>query len=146
MNVANRFSGNYHRRPEPAAAGLPGRANRLGVLGRPGHTEGAVDIASLAGLVGVICEIANDDGTMSRLTDLEKFANAHGLHIITIDALIEYCSSHDLKVKRYAQSRMPTPFGAFNAIAYRGGLTGTEHVALTLGELREQEDFSTRAL
>ncbi|PCD64406.1 bifunctional 3,4-dihydroxy-2-butanone-4-phosphate synthase/GTP cyclohydrolase II [Rhizobium hidalgonense] len=125
---------------------FPLRANRLGVLGRPGHTEAAVDLARLAGLApaGVICEIANDDGTMSRLPDLEKFAIEHGLHIVTIDALIEYCRSRDTRVKRYAQSFMPTRFGDFKAIAYRDSLTGTEHLALTLGELCEKEDVLVR--
>lgn len=71
---------------------FPLRANPQGVLGRPGHTEAAVDLCKLAGLAaaGVICEIANEDGTMSRLPDLEVFAKRHGLLLIAIEDLISY--------------------------------------------------------
>ncbi|UWU24711.1 3,4-dihydroxy-2-butanone-4-phosphate synthase (plasmid) [Rhizobium sp. CB3060] len=71
---------------------FPLRAHPAGVLGRPGHTEAAVDLAKLAGRSGsgVICEVANDDGTMARLPDLEKFAERHGLLLVTIEDLIAY--------------------------------------------------------
>ncbi|MBB5574905.1 MULTISPECIES: 3,4-dihydroxy-2-butanone-4-phosphate synthase [Rhizobium] len=71
---------------------FPLRAHPAGVLGRPGHTEAAVDLARLAGYSGsgVICEVANDDGTMARLPDLEKFAERHGLLLVTIEDLITY--------------------------------------------------------
>ena len=71
---------------------FPLRANPRGVLGRPGHTEAAVDFARLAGFnaSGVICEVANDDGTMARLEDLEKFAARHQLHLVSIEDLIAY--------------------------------------------------------
>jgi len=71
---------------------FPLRAHPGGVLSRPGHTEAAVDLAKLAGLSpsGVICEVANDDGTMARLPELEKFAEKHGLRLITIEDLIAY--------------------------------------------------------
>lgn len=71
---------------------FPLRAHPNGVLSRPGHTEAAVDLARLAGLSpsGVICEVANDDGTMARLPELETFAERHGLHLITIEDLIAY--------------------------------------------------------
>jgi len=71
---------------------FPVRAHPNGVLSRPGHTEAAVDLARLAGLSpsGVICEVANDDGTMARLPELEQFAERHGLHLITIEDLIAY--------------------------------------------------------
>jgi 3,4-dihydroxy 2-butanone 4-phosphate synthase len=71
---------------------FPLRANPDGVLGRPGHTEAAIDLSRLAGKAacGVICEIANDDGTMARLPDLEIFAEQHGLHLVTIEDLIAY--------------------------------------------------------
>ncbi|MBB3659060.1 3,4-dihydroxy 2-butanone 4-phosphate synthase [Rhizobium sp. BK650] len=73
---------------------FPLRAHPNGVLSRPGHTEAAVDLARLAGLSpsGVICEVANDDGTMARLPELEQFAERHGLHLITIEDLIAYRS------------------------------------------------------
>lgn len=71
---------------------FPLRAHPDGVLGRPGHTEAAVDLARLAGRAasGVICEVANDDGTMARVPELEIFADRHGLHLITIEDLIAY--------------------------------------------------------
>jgi 3,4-dihydroxy 2-butanone 4-phosphate synthase len=71
---------------------FPLRAHPNGVLSRPGHTEAAVDLARMAGLSpsGVICEVANDDGTMSRLPQLEAFAERHGLHLITIEDLVAY--------------------------------------------------------
>ena len=74
---------------------FPLRANPKGVLGRPGHTEAAVDLCKLAGLApaGVICEVANDDGTMSRLPNLESFAKRHGLLLIAIEDLINYISN-----------------------------------------------------
>jgi len=74
---------------------FPLRAHPDGVLSRPGHTEAAVDLAKLAGMStsGVICEVANDDGTMARLPDLEVFAEKHGLLLVTIEDLIVYRSS-----------------------------------------------------
>lgn len=74
---------------------FPLRAHPNGVLSRPGHTEAAVDLAKLAGLSpsGVICEVANDDGTMARLPELEAFAERHGLHLITIEDLVAYRAS-----------------------------------------------------
>ncbi|MCF8479336.1 MAG: 3,4-dihydroxy-2-butanone-4-phosphate synthase [Rhodospirillum sp.] len=71
---------------------FPLRANPRGVLARPGHTEAAVDLSRLAGFPpsGVICEIARDDGTMSRLPDLERFAHRHGLPLVTIEDLVRY--------------------------------------------------------
>ncbi|NKK67855.1 3,4-dihydroxy-2-butanone-4-phosphate synthase [Rhizobium leguminosarum] len=84
-------------RAKPAEFARPGhifplRANPRGVLGRPGHTEAAVDLARLAGRIpaGVICEVANDDGTMSRLPELTLFAERHNLPLVTIEDLVAY--------------------------------------------------------
>ncbi|MBB4440599.1 MULTISPECIES: 3,4-dihydroxy-2-butanone-4-phosphate synthase [Rhizobium] len=84
-------------RAKPADFARPGhifplRANPRGVLGRPGHTEAAVDLARLAGRIpaGVICEVANDDGTMSRLPELTLFAKRHNLPLVTIEDLVAY--------------------------------------------------------
>lgn len=79
---------------------FPLRANPKGVLGRPGHTEAAIDLCRLAGKAesGVICEIAKDDGTMARLPDLEIFAAQHNLHLITIEDLIAYLQTSGSKV------------------------------------------------
>lgn len=75
---------------------FPLRAHPRGVLGRPGHTEAAIDLARLAGLSpsGVICEVAKEDGTMARLPDLDVFAERHGLHLVTIEDLIAFRSRH----------------------------------------------------
>ncbi|MGI2035417.1 3,4-dihydroxy-2-butanone-4-phosphate synthase [Rhizobium panacihumi] len=74
---------------------FPLRAHPEGVRARPGHTEAAVELARLAGRApsGVICEVANDDGTMSRLPQLEVFAEKHGLLVVTIEDLIEYLNT-----------------------------------------------------
>ncbi|RWY84938.1 3,4-dihydroxy-2-butanone-4-phosphate synthase [Rhizobium leguminosarum] len=88
-------------RAKPADFARPGhifplRANPRGVLGRPGHTEAAVDLARLAGRIpaGVICEVANDDGTMSRLPELTVFAERHNLPLVTIEDLVAYLDLH----------------------------------------------------
>jgi len=116
---------------------FPLRANPLGVLGRPGHTEAAVDLSRLAGRTpcGVICEIANDDGTMARLPQLEVFAKAHNLHLITIEALIAYRRRTESFVQETSSSKMPTRFADFQATTFVCKLTGVEHVALTCGNL-----------
>ncbi|MQB07972.1 bifunctional 3,4-dihydroxy-2-butanone-4-phosphate synthase/GTP cyclohydrolase II [Agrobacterium tumefaciens] len=125
---------------------FPLRANPLGVLGRPGHTEAAIDFARLAGFspAGVICEIANDDGTMSRLPELKEFAALHGLHIVTIEALIEYRKASEPQVKRYSESQMPTRFGDFQAIVYRDTTSGAEHIAFVYGDVAGREDVPVR--
>lgn len=117
---------------------FPLEARDGGVLVRSGHTEAAVDISRLAGLnpSGVICEIMNDDGSMSRLPDLIPFAKKHGLKIATIADLIAYRLKHDHTVERV----LCKPFesihgGAFNMTIYRSELDETEHVALTIGDV-----------
>lgn len=86
---------------------FPLRAHPFGVIGRRGHTEAATDLAHLAGLApaGVICEIANDDGTMSRLPQLIEFAHRHGLLIVTIEALYQ----HRLELAGRARHVRPEP-------------------------------------
>lgn len=125
---------------------FPLRANPSGVLGRPGHTEAAVDLARLAGRTpcGVICEIANDDGTMARLPQLEVFAKAHSLRLITIEALIAYRRKTENFVQETSSSKMPTRFGDFRATTFVCKLTGVEHVALTCGDLSKQPRVPVR--
>ena len=91
------------------------------MLRRPGHTEAAVDLARLAGLrpAGVLCELVNDDGTMMRLPDLRRFADEHGLALITIADLIAYRRPHEQQVERVAEARLPTEYGVFRAVGYR---------------------------
>ena len=78
---------------------FPLRAHPRGVRARPGHTEAAVDLARLAGMApsGVICEVANDDGTMARLPELTVFAARHGMPLISIEDLIAYLDAREEK-------------------------------------------------
>lgn len=127
---------------------FPLRARRGGVLVRTGQTEGAVDLARLAGLkpAGVICEIMNDDGSMARLPDIEKFAATHNLKIATVAELIQYRLRHDSLVHRIAEARLPTRFGGdFRAVVYRSDVDGGEHLALVRGEITPDVPTLVRA-
>ena len=109
-----------------------------GVLVRAGHTEAAVDVARLAGLnpSGVICEIMNEDGTMSRLDDLVAFAQLHNLRIGTIRDLIAYRRRHDHNVEKIAEARFTSRHGGeWTAITYRNKAIGAETLALVKGRL-----------
>ncbi len=119
---------------------FPIRAREGGVLVRAGHTEASVDLARLAGLkpAGVICEIMNDDGSMARMPDLEKFAAKHGLKIITIRDLIAYRLRNESLVKREVETRLPTPWGEFRLYAYTNIIDPFTHVALVMGEVNEE--------
>ncbi len=115
---------------------FPLRAKDGGVLVRGGQTEGTVDLARMAGSreAGVICEIMNDDGTMSRMPELEVFADKHDLKICTISDLIAYRRHTEMLVERIAQDLpMPTPFGDFKMHLFKCQLDGKEHIALTRG-------------
>jgi GTP cyclohydrolase II/3,4-dihydroxy-2-butanone 4-phosphate synthase len=125
---------------------FPIRAKEGGVLERAGHTEASVDIAKLAGLypAGVICEIMNKDGTMARLPELQTFAKAFNLKIITIEDLIKYRLRKDRTIERVASATLPTAYGLFKVHAYRNKLNGEEQVALTMGEWKEDEPVLVR--
>lgn len=114
---------------------FPLRARQGGVLKRAGHTEAAVDLARLAGLVpaGVICEIQNADGSMARLQELAVYARRHGLRLISIADLIRYRLETERFVRRQAEADLPSSFGRFRAIGYRNELDGSEHVAIVKG-------------
>ncbi|WP_354643626.1 bifunctional 3,4-dihydroxy-2-butanone-4-phosphate synthase/GTP cyclohydrolase II [Kitasatospora camelliae] len=116
---------------------FPLRAVEGGVLVRPGHTEAAVDLARLAGLApaGAIAEVVNDDGTMARLPELVAFAREHGLAIISIEDLIAYRRRTELHVTRAATTGLPTAYGEFTAVGYKGTIDGVEHLALVAGGL-----------
>jgi 3,4-dihydroxy 2-butanone 4-phosphate synthase/GTP cyclohydrolase II len=111
-------------------------AKKDGVLVRAGHTEASVDLARLAGLspAGVICEIINEDGTMARRPDLEKFAQSHGLKIVSVADLIAYRCGQEKLVRREAETHLPNRFGRFQMIGYSGG-NHQESVALVYGDL-----------
>ncbi len=117
-----------------------------GVLRRAGHTEATVDLCRLAGLqpVGVICEIMNDDGTMARLPDLVKFADRHGLLILTIADLIAYRKKREKLVERACEAELPTQSGHFRIVTFRDILTGQEHVALVKGDVAGEESVLVR--
>lgn len=118
-----------------------------GVLVRTGHTEASVDISRMAGLnpSAVICEIMNDDGTMARLDDLVKFAQFHGLKIGTIEDLVAYRMEKDHFVKHIASSDFTSQNGDdFNIHVYRNFLDGKEHVALSKGQPKQDEESLVR--
>lgn len=125
---------------------FPLRAKEGGVLVRAGHTEASVDLARLAGLypAAVICEIMNEDGTMARLPQLEKFAERWGLKIITIRDLIAYRHQHERLVTRLAEANLPTRYGDFRIIAYRSKVDVNEHVALVRGDIAGDEPVLVR--
>jgi 3,4-dihydroxy 2-butanone 4-phosphate synthase/GTP cyclohydrolase II len=127
---------------------FPLRARRGGVLVRTGQTEGAVDLARLAGLkpAGVICEILKDDGTMARLPDLERFAATHALKICTIADLIEYRLRCDSLVHRAADAKITSRYGGeFRMIVYHTDVDDGEHVALVKGDVGTEAPVLVRA-
>ncbi|MDV5860009.1 bifunctional 3,4-dihydroxy-2-butanone-4-phosphate synthase/GTP cyclohydrolase II [Pseudomonas mendocina] len=125
---------------------FPLMAQPGGVLARAGHTEAACDLARMAGFEpsGVICEIMNDDGTMARRPELEKFAEEHGLKIGTIADLIHYRLIHERTVERISEQPLDTELGQFNLVTYRDGVENTAHMALTLGTICAEEPTLVR--
>jgi 3,4-dihydroxy 2-butanone 4-phosphate synthase/GTP cyclohydrolase II len=125
---------------------FPLRYREGGVLKRAGHTEAAVDLARLAGLspAGVLAEVVNDDGTMSRLPELERFAAEHGLAMISIADLIRYRRHREKLVKRISEARIPTKYGEFTAYVFESLLDGTEHMAFVRGEVAGKSDVLVR--
>jgi 3,4-dihydroxy 2-butanone 4-phosphate synthase / GTP cyclohydrolase II len=127
---------------------FPLRARSGGVLVRAGQTEGSVDLARLAGLnpAGVICEIMNDDGTMARLPDLERFAREHGLHIVSIADLIQYRLRMDRLVRRVREAtlRFDQTGATWRAVVYENELNGQQVVAFVQGELHATEPTLVR--
>ena len=117
-----------------------------GVMVRPGHTEAIVDLCNIAGMypAGVVCEIMNDDGSMSRLPDLEVFAAEHGLKILSIAQIIAHRRRYQVEIKLVAEARMPTKYGEFTAYAYESPYDPGEHIALTIGEWEPDEPVLTR--
>ena len=115
-------------------------AKEGGVLRRTGQTEGAVDLARLAGLrpAGVICEIMNDDGTMARLPELRAFAREHRLRILSIADLIKYRMHTESHVYRAAEASLPSRFGDFRTIVFKNEIDHVDHIALVCGEIRSE--------
>jgi 3,4-dihydroxy 2-butanone 4-phosphate synthase/GTP cyclohydrolase II len=111
---------------------FPLRARNGGVLVRAGQTEASVDLARIAGLnaSAVICEIMNEDGTMSRVPQLHEFCRQHNLKMLTVADLIRYRMQHERYVRRVAEAVLPTRFGDFRMIAYSSDVDHDQHVAL----------------
>jgi 3,4-dihydroxy 2-butanone 4-phosphate synthase/GTP cyclohydrolase II len=125
---------------------FPLRARPGGVLQRAGQTEGSVDLARLAGVrpAGVICEIMNEDGTMSRVPELMKFSKKHGIRIVTIKDLIEYRIQKEMLVHRVADVKLPTKYGEFRAVAYSNEMDQNTHLALIKGEINPKAPVLVR--
>ena len=125
---------------------FPLQAKAGGVIERPGHTEATVDLCRLAGCkpVGLCCEIMNDDGTMARLDDLQKFAKEHELKIATIEQLIKYRKEHEVFVEEVTKAKLPTRYGDFIIHGFINKLNGEHHVALTMGDITTDEPVIVR--
>ncbi len=125
---------------------FPLRARDGGVLTRAGHTEAAVDLATLAGLypAGVICEIMNEDGTMARMSELEKFAEKHQLKLISIKDLIAYRYRTETKVKRIVETDLPTAYGNFRLILFASEVDKKQHIALVKGDIKAGDNVLVR--
>jgi 3,4-dihydroxy 2-butanone 4-phosphate synthase/GTP cyclohydrolase II len=121
---------------------FPLRARAGGVLVRAGQTEGAVDLARLAGLkaAGVICEIMNEDGSMARVPELLKFCEKHNLKIASIAKLIEYRLQRESQIRRVEQVNLPTDYGEFKLIAYASITSSEPHLALCKGDIGETDE------
>ena len=125
---------------------FPLRAREGGVLVRAGQTEASVDLARLAGLypAGVICEIMAEDGTMERLEGLRRYADRHGLRLITVKDLIAYRMRTEKLVKRVAEFNLPTTSGNWKGVAYETTIDGNTHVALVMGDIGSGKDVLVR--
>jgi len=125
---------------------FPLRAKSGGVLVRPGQTEASVDIARIAGLypAGVICEIMNEDGTMSRLPQLQEFAAQHNLKMISVAELVRYRIRKEQLVRPVVETDLPTVYGRFRAIAYENVINGDVHLAMVMGDVRTDDPVLVR--
>src|SRR3954463_16128624 len=125
---------------------FPLRAREGGVLQRVGHTEAAVDLARLAGLLpaGVVCEILNEDGTTARRSQLEAFAQEHDITFVTVAQLVAHRLKSERLVHRVAEARLPTDHGTWRIVGYRNDVDRQEHVALVYGEIGDGEDTLVR--
>ncbi|HEY9789365.1 MAG TPA: bifunctional 3,4-dihydroxy-2-butanone-4-phosphate synthase/GTP cyclohydrolase II [Candidatus Obscuribacterales bacterium] len=138
-------------RTTPADLRRPGHISPLiakpgGVLQRAGHTEAAVDLARLAGFTpaGVICEIINPDGTMSRVPQLFEFAKKHNLKVINIAQLIAWRLKRERFVVREASAQLPSAYGDFTIHAYHNELDGRDHIAVVKGDITGKQDVLIR--
>ena len=126
---------------------FPLQARDGGVLERAGQTEASVDIARLAKLIpaAVICEIMNEDGTMARLSQLKRFAQAHDIPILTIADLIKYRMKHERLVKKIEDTELPTKYGKFKMMIFEDTIHKEHHVALVKGDITKDQPILVRA-
>ncbi len=119
---------------------FPLRARPGGVLHRAGHTEAAIDLATLAGLpqAGVLCELVNDDGTVQRMPQLQKFRKRFGLRMISIAQLIEYRTVREKHVHLIGRHEVSTPYGPLDAHVFRSDFDERHHIALVKGTIGDQ--------
>ena len=125
---------------------FPLRAKNGGVLVRPGQTEASVDVVRIAGLcpAGVICEIMDEDGTMSRLPELEEFAAQHDLKMISVAELVRYRIRKETLVRRVVETDLPTVYGRFRAIAFENVINGDVHLAMVMGDVKTDDPVLVR--
>ena len=126
---------------------FPLQAREGGVLARAGQTEAAVDLARLAGLnpAGVICEIMNEDGTMARMPQLEKFSEKHCIPVLTIADIIQYRMRHESLVKKIEEADLPTKHGHFRVYIYEDTIHRENYIALVKGTIDQGEPILVRA-
>ena len=117
-----------------------------GVLRRTGQTEGAVDLARMAGLrpAGVICEVMNEDGTMARMKELREFGARHDLPLLSVADLIRFRLQNENLVEVYAEAEMPSAFGRFRAVVFKNAIDNVDHIALVCGELNPEQPTLVR--
>ncbi len=125
---------------------FPLEAKDGGVLKRAGHTEAAVDLATLSGFsaAGVICEIMSEDGTMARVPELVEYSKTHDLKLITIADLIAFRYGKEHLIKSSSKCSLPTKYGEFSMIGYENTLDDKEHIALVMGDISGEEPVLVR--
>ncbi|MCE9625604.1 MAG: bifunctional 3,4-dihydroxy-2-butanone-4-phosphate synthase/GTP cyclohydrolase II [Deltaproteobacteria bacterium] len=125
---------------------FPLRARTGGVLVRTGQTEGSVDLARMAGMkpAAVICEIMNEDGTMARMPDLQKFSEEHGLTIVSVADMVRYRLQKERLVRVASEAELPTAFGDFKIKVFENDVDSNHHVALVKGEIGPEDDVLVR--
>ncbi|MDJ0626097.1 MAG: 3,4-dihydroxy-2-butanone-4-phosphate synthase [Candidatus Caenarcaniphilales bacterium] len=144
MCLDDETSANDFRRPGHI---FPLIAKDGGVLERTGQTESSVDLAKMAGLkpAGVICEILNPDGTMSRRAELTEFSKKHKIPFITVEQITEYRLQNEIAVDFVAEAELPTQYGQFKVNSFVERISGKDHLALTFGNWREANPVLVRA-
>lgn len=125
---------------------FPYRAVSGGVLRRTGCVEASLDLLQIAGLqpAAVTAELVNDDGTLMNGEQARRFADAHGIPMVSVPQLVRHRMQHERAVERVAEAQLPTDFGPFRMIGYRSLIDDSEHVALVAGDISSGEDVLVR--